>query len=185
MTRRFSLAFKDSDMRTLLNALYRASGAAAALGMIATLVMVMTGVVSRPLGIYLRGTDDYAGYYMAACGFLALAYTFKHGEHIRVSLVIERLGPKMRRAAEWMSLAAGTLVSGALAWYSIQLVWQSHQFGDVSPGVDATPLWIPQIGMAAGCLVFFIALLDDLVTTSLGHAPHRFAHANDEPAHME
>ena len=79
-------------MRALLDFLYRLSGALAAIGMVATLTMVSAGILSRPLGVYLPGTDDYAGYAMAACGFLALAYTFKHGEHIRVSLVLERLG---------------------------------------------------------------------------------------------
>lgn len=172
-------------MRTLLNALYRTSGAAAALGMIATLLMVSTGIVSRPLGIYLRGTDDYAGYSMAACGFLALAYTFKHGEHIRVSLVIERLGPRMRAAAEWLSLAAGAAISGALAFYAVRLAWQSHAFGDVSAGVDATPLWIPQIAMAVGCAVLFIALLDDLILTSLGRSPARLSVQGAEAARME
>jgi hypothetical protein len=36
------------------------------------------------------GADSYAGYRMAASGFLALAHTFKGGEHIRVTLVLER-----------------------------------------------------------------------------------------------
>jgi hypothetical protein len=40
--------------------------------------------------------------------------------------------------------------SGALAWYSIRLVLQSREFVDISTGLDATPLWIPQLGMAIG-----------------------------------
>ena len=35
-------------------------------------------------------------------------------------------------------------------------------------GVDATPLWIPQLGMAAGAVVLAIAFLDDLLLMSLG-----------------
>jgi TRAP-type C4-dicarboxylate transport system permease small subunit len=70
--------------------------------MIGVLVMVITGIVTREFGIYLRGTDDYAGYCMAAAGFLALAYTFKHGEHIRVTLIIERLSGTPRKLLEWL-----------------------------------------------------------------------------------
>jgi TRAP-type C4-dicarboxylate transport system permease small subunit len=34
---------------------------------------------------------------------------------------------------------------------------------DVSTGTDATPLWIPQIAMAVGMVVLFIALIDEWV----------------------
>jgi TRAP-type C4-dicarboxylate transport system permease small subunit len=172
-------------MRALLDSLYRLSGALAAIGMVATLIMVSAGIVSRPLGIYLSGTDDYAGYCMAACGFLALAYTFKHGEHIRVSLVIERVGPRLRKALEWFSLAAATTIAMTLAWYAVRLAWQSHEFEDVSQGIDATPLWIPQLSMAIGTVVLVIALLDDLILTTLGHAPRRLTGAGNEAVRME
>ena len=48
-------------MRNLINLLYRGTGALAAMFMIGVLVMVITGIVTRELGIYIRGTDDYAG----------------------------------------------------------------------------------------------------------------------------
>ena len=170
-------------MRAFLDSLYRLSGALAAIGMVATLVLVTSGVVTRPLGIYLPGTDDYAGYAMAACGFFALAYTFKHGEHIRVSLLLERVGPRMRAALEWFSLAAGT--AATLAFYAVRMVLQSHEFEEISQGVDATPLWIPQLSMAIGSVVLLIALLDDLVMTMLGRAPARLATHSGEAARME
>lgn len=172
-------------MRALLDSLYRLSGVLAAVGMVATLVMVAAGIVTRPLGIYLPGTDDYAGYAMAACGFFALAYTFKHGEHIRVSLVLERVGPRLRAALEWFSLATATAVAATLTVYAIRLVWQSHEFEEISQGVDATPLWIPQLSMAIGALVLLIALIDDLVLTTLGRAPKRLANAGAEAVRME
>jgi TRAP-type C4-dicarboxylate transport system permease small subunit len=50
-----------------------------------------------------------------------------------------------------------------LAIYSVRLVWQSHTFNDISQGNDATPLWIPQIAMAAGVIVLLVAMVDDLV----------------------
>ena len=173
-------------MRAFLDSLYRLSGGLAAVGMVATLVLVTSGVVTRPLGIYLPGTDDYAGYAMAACGFLALAYTFKLGEHIRVSLVIERLGPRMRRIAEWVAHGAGLVVASILAWYAVRLVWQSHEFDEISQGIDATPLWIPQLSMAIGSVILLIAVLDDFIQVSLGREPQRLAKADaEEMAHME
>ena len=172
-------------MRAFLDSLYRLSGALAAVGMVATLVLVTSGVLTRPLGIYLPGTDDFAGYAMAACGFFALAYTFKHGEHIRVSLVLERVGPRLRAALEWFSLASATAVATMLAFYSVRLVLQSHEFEEISQGVDATPLWIPQLTMAIGSVVLLVALVDDLVMRTLGREPTRLAHASGEAVRME
>ena len=70
-------------MRKFLNAMYDGAAALAALFMVLLLIMVLLSVVGRELGFYIRGTDAYAGYFMAAAGFLALAHTLKKGEHIR------------------------------------------------------------------------------------------------------
>lgn len=172
-------------MRAVLNLLYRSTGALAALGMVGTLVFVATGIVTRPLGLYLRGTDAYAGYTMAACGFLALAYTYKHGEHIRVNLLLDRLGPTARNCAEWLSLLVALAVVGTLAWYSVRLAWFSLEFGDRSQGIDATPLWMPQLLMVFGSITFFIALVDDVVMRALGREPARLAVHSQEQNRME
>jgi TRAP-type C4-dicarboxylate transport system permease small subunit len=109
------------------------------------------------------GTDSYAGYFMAGCGFLALAHTLKRGEHIRVSLIIEHLNAGPKRAVGLASLAVAALLSALFAYYSVRLAFQSWQFNDISTGNDATPLWIPQLAMAAGTLILFIAFADELV----------------------
>jgi TRAP-type C4-dicarboxylate transport system permease small subunit len=60
-------------------------------------------------------------------------------------------------------LSAGVLLSGLLAFYSVRLAWQSHLFHDISTGNDATPLWIPQLAMALGSVVFALAMIDEWV----------------------
>jgi TRAP-type C4-dicarboxylate transport system permease small subunit len=155
-------------MRRLLNALYDSAAALAAVCMIGLLAMVMLSVVSRLMGINVRGIDAYAGYLMAGAGFLALAHTFKRGEHIRVTLVLSSFGSKTRRAFEIWCLVVASLLGLLLAYYSCRLAWQSLQFNDISTGNDATPLWIPQLGMAIGAVVFAIAFVDELVLELLG-----------------
>ena len=150
-------------MRRLLDRLYDAAAYLAAFFMIGTLAMVALGIVARLGNWFIAGTDSYAGYCMAACGFLALAHTLKCSEHIRVSLVLEHAGPRARRALELWALAAAALLAAAFAWYSVRLTFQSWQFNDVSTGNDATPLWIPQLAMAVGTLVLLVAVVDELV----------------------
>ncbi len=150
-------------MRKALDFLYDAAGYLAAFFMAALLVMVLASVLGRMFAFNLRGSDAYAGYCMAAASFLALAHTLKRGEHIRVTLFLERFGARLRRPLDLWSHAAGSFFCAVLAIYSVRLAWQSHAFNDVSQGNDATPLWIPQIAMAAGAAILAIAMLDDFV----------------------
>jgi TRAP-type C4-dicarboxylate transport system permease small subunit len=151
------------SLRKPLDWLYDAAGYLAAFFMIGILAMVLASVVGRLAGFNLRGSDAYAGYAMAAASFLALAHTLKRGEHIRVTLFLDRFGGKLRRPLELWCHAAGVFFCGALAFFSVRLVYVSRQFNDVSQGNDATPLWIPQIAMAVGAIVLLVAMLDDLV----------------------
>src|SRR4051812_6950502 len=157
-------------MRKSLNFLYDAAGYLAAFFMVGILLMVLASVLGRLAGFNLRGSDAYAGYCMAAASFLALAHTLKRGEHIRVTLLLDRFGGRLRRPLEIWCHLAGAFFCGALAWFSLRLVFQSHEFNDISQGNDATPLWIPQLGMALGAVVLLVAMLDDLVRVLRGKA---------------
>jgi TRAP-type C4-dicarboxylate transport system permease small subunit len=169
-------------MRRALDALYDAAGYLAALFLAGTLAMVLVGIAGRLLNFYVPGTDSYAGYCMAACGFLALAHTLKRGEHIRVSLILEHVGTNARRRLERAALVLATLLAALFAYYSIRLAFQSWQFNDVSTGNDATPLWIPQLTMAAGTLILLIAFADELVLELKGR---RVQQTPDEALHHE
>lgn len=133
--------------------------------MIGTLVWVLLGIFGRIFDFHVRGTDAYAGYCMAAAGFLALAHTFRRGEHIRVTLLLERAGTA-RPWLERLCLALAVFATGLLAWYSVRLAWQSRVYNDISTANDATPLWIPQVGMALGTVLLAVAFLDAFVGAS-------------------
>src|SRR5262245_30536420 len=116
---------RGGPVRRVLDSLYDAAAYLAALLLAGTLVMVLLGIAGRFFSFHVPGTDAYAGYCTAASGFLALAHTLKRGEHIRVSLLLERAGAKASRALEIGSLAAATLLALAFAYYSIRFAWQS------------------------------------------------------------
>ena len=150
-------------MRKFLDSLYLGAAWLAALFMIGVLLMVLLSIVSRLLHFHVPGTDAYAGYAMAGAGFLALAHTLKRNEHIRVTLILGKLRGSAKRAMEIWSLSVAVLLAGLFAFYSARLAWQSHEFHDISTSNDATPLWIPQIMMAVGTAVLFIAFIDEWV----------------------
>lgn len=171
-------------IRRVLDALYDAAAWLAALCMVGLLAMVLLSVLSRQLHFHVPGTDAYAGYLMAAAGFLALAHTLKRGEHIRVTLLLGALSPGLRRAFELWSLLAACALAVLLAWYAGRLAWHSHLFNDISTGNDATPLWIPQLSFAVGTAVLAVAFIDELVLELRGRRTRPTA-AGDEPLRNE
>ena len=169
-------------MRRFLDFVYDGAAAVAALFMVGLLGMVLLSIISRQLHFHVPGTDAYAGYMMAAAGFLALAHTLKRGEHIRVTLLLNALKGRWKQGFEIWSLGIATLLAVLFAYYSCKLAWQSHEFHDISTGSDATPLWIPQIAMALGTVVLALAFVDELVLELLGR---RTRHNPDEQLRNE
>jgi TRAP-type C4-dicarboxylate transport system permease small subunit len=169
-------------VRRALDRLYDGAAWLAALFMIGTLAMVVTGIVARLANWFVAGTDAYAGYCMAGAGFLALAHTLKRGEHIRVTLILESLSPAGCHRLELFALAVATVLAAAFAYYSVRLAWQSYDFNDISTANDATPLWLPQLTMAIGAVVMAIAFVDELTLEWRGLRRPR---AVAEPLHVE
>lgn len=155
-------------MRNRLPRLYDFFGGLAALFLLATLLIILVNILGRQFGFFLRGADAYAGYSIAAVAFLALASTLKKGEHIRVTLIFQRLKGRSRRALQVWCFTAGSMLCAYFSFFSWKMVWFSYRFHDISQGQDATPLWIPQTAMALGLSVLTLALLEGLVTSLRG-----------------
>ncbi|MFY3384801.1 TRAP transporter small permease [Paracidovorax sp. MALMAid1276] len=145
-------------MDKLVRNLYRCLIGLSCLSMVSAFLIVVLSILSRQVTfISLQGLDAYAGYAIAATLFFALPTTLLHGDHIRVTLVLDRLSARARAMMEWGGLLAAMVLSAYTAWYAIRLVWLSYITHDVSAAADASPLWIPQLSMAVGCVVFAIA----------------------------
>ena len=155
-------------MRRFLDGLYSAAEFLAAVSLIGVLLTVLLSIVSRQFSFHVSGLDAYAGYLMASAGFFALASTLRHGEHIRVTLVLNALSPSGKRRLDIFAIMIGLAVAISLAFFSSKLVLDSLTFNDISTSNDATPLWIPQLSMAAGNILFVIAFIDLLVARIRG-----------------
>ncbi len=165
-------------IRKALDRLYISSGAVASLLIAGICLLVCTQVlfnlITRFGGLSINLTipsyGDFAGYMLAASSFLALAYTLTQGGHIRVNLVLTRLPIGARWVAEMLSLCACAVVSGYVTFYMGKLCWESYEFGDLSPGIVAIPIWIPQSSVLVGMIILTVALFDCLQRTITSRA---------------
>lgn len=158
-------------MRRTLDFLYVASGVLAAICLSSIAVVMLLQAGMREVGLLFRGADDIVAWLCAASAFLALGYTFRHGELVRVGLLIDRLPPAGRRRAEMIALGAAVLVVGYILWAAANFVYESWKFEEVAQGLIQIPIWIPQMSFVLGALIFFVAVLDEFVVLITGGTP--------------
>ncbi len=158
-------------LRRILDATYLMAGYLAGLFLIAVFLLMMALSIGRQIGVNVKSGDDIAAWSMAAMAFLGLAHTFKSGEMIRVGLLIDKVGGRKRWLIEVFALLMAALFIGYFAWHAVSLVVTSWRINDMSTGVLVIPLWIPQLGFAAGLAILFVALIDELVHVLRGNKP--------------
>lgn len=173
-------------VRKILDRLYLVSGwmGAGFIALICLLVVVQvtlnlvdrfsTVLTGSAIGLTIPSYADFTGFFLASASFLALAYTLREGGHIRVTLVIGHLPEGIRRLFEVWCVGLATFIAGYFVWYTARLVHESYVYNDLSAGMVAVPIWIPQSGMLIGLIVLFISLLDEFVRVVTGRSPSYF-----------
>ena len=159
-------------MRRFLDRLYAASGALAAVCLASICVLMLAQAIGREFGLLIRVADDLTSWLCAAAAFLALGHTFRHGELVRVALFIDMLRPGARRAAEIFSLGIAALFVGYMAWAVAKFVFESWKYKEVAQGLVKIPIWIPQLCFVFGVLIFFVAVLDELILVLRNRKPN-------------
>ena len=146
-----------------LNKVYKFSGYIAALFLILVAVFILIGISSRIFNFYIRGLSEYSGYCMAAASFFALSYTFVEGGHIRITLFLEKFIGTKKKYLEIWCLFIASFFSGYMAYFFLKMLIISYKFQERSEGADEILIWIPQVSVSLGSLIFFICILHQLV----------------------
>ncbi|TBR41594.1 TRAP transporter small permease [Marinomonas agarivorans] len=167
-------------MRILLDKLYLLCGYLSGAFIVIMMLLIIAQIMGRLLGFIVPSVDDFSGYSLAAATFFGLAYTFKEGGHIRVTLAIKSLSPHARKIQEGLVLVLGILLTSYMAYYMVHLVWESYIFEEVSYGYIPVPIWLPQLPVALGSIMLTVAVIDDFWRLLSGKVPAYQAHEIDE-----
>lgn len=158
-------------LRAGLDGLYAWTGAIAALAIAAIFLLMLAQAIGRELGFSIKGAVELTSWSNAGAAFLGLAYAFKHGDIIRVGLALDRLSGRRRQMAEIVCLVIGTIAAAYAVWAAASYVLQSWRMNELADGLLVVPMWIPQMAMVCGLVVFLIAVVDELVRVLSGHVP--------------
>jgi TRAP-type C4-dicarboxylate transport system permease small subunit len=164
-------------MRSPFDPLYKLTSFLAVAALVGIAGIILADVTLRQFGGQIRSSDDFAGFCLAATGFLGLAATYRRGEHIRVGILIDRLTGQRRLAVEFLALGVGIIAVSWAGWWIGRLVYDSWRFHEVTMGLVPILVWIPQSALFLGLAVLWIAMVEDFIRLLRGQTPSYLAQA--------
>lgn len=170
-------------MRRFLDRLFYACGAIGAVFVLLIGILMIGQSVLREFGVRTGAVNDVVAWFCAAASFFAMAHAFKHGDFVRVTLLLDAAPPRLRRVLEAGCLAIATVSVGYLAWWANRFTYDSWSFGEVAQGLLPIPIWIPQASFAVGSLLLLVAVVDELVIVLRGGKPTYVAAVEERHAH--
>ncbi|WP_354004954.1 TRAP transporter small permease subunit [Ramlibacter albus] len=170
-------------MRRFLDRLYYACGAIGAVFVALICVLMVAQSVLRELGVRTGAVNDVVAWFCAAASFFAMAHAFKHGDFVRVTLLLESVSPKVRRVLEIACLFIGAVAVGYLAYWANRFTYDSWRFNEVAQGLLPLPIWIPQASFALGSILLFVAIVDELIIVLRGGRPTFVVAVEERHAH--
>nr|WP_255429471.1 TRAP transporter small permease [Ramlibacter albus] len=146
-------------------------------------VLMVAQSVLRELGVRTGAVNDVVAWFCAAASFFAMAHAFKHGDFVRVTLLLESVSPKVRRVLEIACLFIGAVAVGYLAYWANRFTYDSWRFNEVAQGLLPLPIWIPQASFALGSILLFVAIVDELIIVLRGGRPTFVVAVEERHAH--
>lgn len=130
---------------------------AAAMALIC-LISFANVVVRYATNVSFAFTEEVSVFLLVVLTFVGAALAVANKDHIRIIVVVQRLGPWGRWLCDGLTLAASTLMFVALAWFGAGLAWDEYVYGETSPAMG-WPTWIYTIWLPALSLVVLARLL--------------------------
>ena len=158
-------------MRKFLDRLYLGAAYLAAGCVLAIMVLMVAQSILREMRVRTGAVNDVVSWLCAAAAFFAMAHAFKHGDFVRVTLLLEKLSIQAQKRFELAALSIAAVSVAYLAYWANRFTYESWVFGDMAQGLLPIPIWIPQLSFAFGAILLFVAVVDELVIVLRGGRP--------------
>lgn len=134
-----------------------------ALGILAVLVITFMMVatvadVSRRYfaGSPIPGVTEAGEVIMVMAVFLGIAYTESRGAHVRVTLVLEMLPPRVAAIINSLAMLLVLALLGWMVWVTTGRALEAIEINEVRFGLVKIPVWPGRIAIAVGLAAYFL-----------------------------
>lgn len=146
----------------------------------AIIFLIMIVIVSDVIGrnLFLKpvpGTLEISTSLLVFGVFLSLAHVLAHGGHVKITIFIDRLSPRVRDWFDIFALAVGFSLMSLTAWQALLYALHSYQTQEVASQSFRLPHYFAKFAFFAGCTMFciqfFIQLVDRFFDKLFGGIP--------------
>jgi TRAP-type C4-dicarboxylate transport system permease small subunit len=170
-------------MRKFLDRLYLGAAYVAASCVLLIMVLMIAQSILREMHVRTGAVNDVVAWLCAAGSFFAMAHSFKHGDFVRVTLLLEKVSDAAKRRFEIAALSIAVVAVGYLMFWANRFTYESWAFNDIAQGLLPLPMWIPQLSFALGSILLFVAVLDELIIVLRGARPSYVVAVEERHAH--
>ena len=122
--------------------------------------------LNRPILVAYELTTNYL---MVAVVFLAMPYAYRQGANIRVTFLVDRLGPAVRQVIDHAVQVVSIVYCGALVYATFQQARHVLGTGTTFTTVE-WPLWPAHVLVSAGLFLTTLMMLLDLPEVRRGRS---------------
>lgn len=151
-------------MRKILNQFYVFCAFLSGLFLVGMVLLVLAQIITRFFDAHIPSSDDVSGYMVAWSTFLGLAYTMNKNKHIRVDVLFNFLSVRSKWFMEILVNIWGSILIGLLFYYVVFIVQEAYNYGDVTSGYIAFPLWLIQLPFLFGIFALWVSVTDRFFT---------------------
>lgn len=136
------------------------SGYASGVLILASMLIICYGVVLRyMLGASTVWQTELAVYFLMFAAFVGGAYGLKHGDHVKLDVVVNRLPGRAQLLVNLVAAALGFLFVAIIGVLSFELWWDAVQTGRRSSTAWNIPLGYPYFMLPLGMTLMALQYL--------------------------
>ena len=152
------------------------SGYASGVLILAAMLTVCYGVLLRyVLGVSTVWQLELSTYFLMFAAFVGGAYGLKHGDHVGIELIVERLPEKAQLYVRLLASVLGFLFIVTVALIAYALWWETTESGRTSGTAWNVPLTYPYLIVPLGMtlialeyLVIMVGILRQIISGETG-----------------
>ena len=126
-------------------------------------LMVVDATRRYLFGRVIQGSIDVVEISMAWIVFIAFAYALITGAHVRMTLLVGRLPPRVRSGFEIFGSLVGVLFFGLFTYLASLYFWTSWLVKETPMSPIPAPVWLAKAAIPVGGLLIFLSFLLRLI----------------------
>jgi TRAP-type C4-dicarboxylate transport system permease small subunit len=127
---------------------------------IAMMMLVVVDVSGRELfSNPITGGLETAQIMLAYLIFFSFTYALVVGGHVRMTLVMDRFGHRLRLVAELLAGVLGFILFFLLTWGGWVQFWDSWVVKEYMPAAVELPYWVPKFAVPVGMFLISIQFI--------------------------